>query len=295
MRISYPQEKSSEFPVLKGPYLGQKPPGDIPELFECRISPQIEISDIPLFTKSGKSLVFNGSSSSGDGIFITEQKNGIWLKPRKVLSSDQYSYRHLFLTPDEKRLFFTSRRMITINGKKREELKIWIVENTIFDRIQSYKLEFPVNTVGYEFYSTVTCDGTLYFTRASLDEKSDIYRSGLANGNYPKVEKLPEPINTEFVDADPFIAPDESYIIFLSNRPGGLGYHDFFISFQTKDGDWSKPKHLGKNINSKGNDVCPLVTADGRLFFFGSNRTGDYEIYWVDAGFIDRLRPENLK
>lgn len=282
-----------KFPVLKGPYLGREPPGSIPKLFAGRISPNIEIEGNPVFGEKGNLLIFKGSSSSAIGIFMMEQKDGIWLKPRKALSSNQYNYSHLFLAPDEKRLFFTSRRLIGANGKQREESKIWVVENNIFGRLKSHKLEFPVNTDQSEFYSTVTQDGTLYFTRASLDEKEcDIYRSGLENGQYTKVVKLSEPINTKYVDGDPFIAADESYIIFVSDRPGGLGKHDFYISFQKKHGSWTIPKSLGKDINSKANDVCPLVTPDNRFFFFLSNRTGEYEFYWVDAKIIEDLKPK---
>jgi Tol biopolymer transport system component len=294
--ISINAQKQDDFPMLKGPYLGQKPPGNIPKQFTGRISSNINIYNNPVFGQNGNILIFKGTCSSEVGIFIMEQKDGIWLKPRKLLYSNHYSYRHLFLTPDEKRLFFTSRHLINTNRKQKEELKIWVVENDIFGKLKSHRLEFPVNTDNYEFYSTVTQDGTLYFTRSSLNEKAcDIYRSKLVDGQYNKVVKLGKPINTSYVDADPFIAPDESYIIFLSDRPGGLGKHDFYISFQEKDSSWTTPKSLGKDINSKANDVCPLVTPDGSFFFFLSNRTGGYETYWVDTKFIEKLKPDKLK
>jgi hypothetical protein len=99
------------------------------------------------------------------------------------------------------------------------------------------------------------------------------------NGEYSRSKRLGEITNTEYIDGDPYIAPDESYMIFLSNKPEGLGEHDFYISYQKKDGSWTPPKNLGKPINSERNDVCPLVTDDGKSFFFFSNRTDRYEIY----------------
>jgi Tol biopolymer transport system component len=288
-------ENVSDSPRLKGSYLGQKPPGNVPEIFKSRINPNIEIEGLPCFTKNGKLLVYRGSSASKDGVFIMEEKDGFWTSPQKVLTLSPHEDRHFILTPDGKRIFFTSRRP----GDSREDPvknpNLWVSNDTPSGWTQPQPLKAPINTDQAEFYSTVTEDGTLYFTRSKSNESADIYRSHLVNGKYSLSERLGETINTEYIDGDPYIAPDESYMIFLSNNPKGLGEHDFYITFRQKDGSWTQPKNLGKDINSTGNDVCPLATDDGKYFFFGSNRTGRYEIYWVDAKFIDDLKPNELK
>ena len=283
------------FPVLRGPYLGQKPPSDLPEIFKSRISPNIELEGIPYFAKNGKLLVYKGSSASMEGIFIMEEQEGIWTSPQKVLALSPHEDRHFILTPDGKRIFFTSRRPVDSGAEPTKNPNLWILENTISGWSQPQPLKAPVNTDQAEFYSTVTEDGTLYFTRSMIEERADIYRSRLVNREYTREERLDDPVNTKYVDGDPYIAPDESYMIFLSNRPEGFGQHDFYISFRVKDGSWTQTKNLGKDINSEGNDVCPLVTDDGKYFFFGSNRTGRYEIYWVDARIIDELKPDELR
>jgi hypothetical protein len=287
--------KQDTYPALTGRYLGQKPPGDLPEIFKSRISSNIELEGIPYFAKSGKLLVYKGSSASKEGIFIMEEKEGIWTSPQKVLALSPFDDRHFILTPDGKRIFFTSRRPVDPGAEPAKNPNLWILENTISGWSQPQPLKAPINTDQAEFYSTVTEDGTLYFTRSIIDDSADIYRSRLVNREYARVERLDAPINTRFVDGDPYIAPDESYMIFLSNRPGGFGEHDFYISFPLKDGSWTQPKNLRKDINSEGNDVCPLVTDDGKYFFFCSNRTGRYEIYWVDAKFIEELKPDELR
>ena len=283
------------FPVLRGPYLGQKPPGMTPEIFKSRISPNIEMTGIPYFAKNGKRLLFKGSVDSMDGVFILEEKEGIWSSPQKVLTLSPHEDRHFIPTPDGKRIFFTSRRPLDSGGAPAKNPSLWVIDNTPTGWSQPQPLNSPVNTDQAEFYSTVTEDGTLYFTRSINDEGADIYRSRSVNRKYTREERLDEPINTKYVDGDPYIAPDESYMIFLSNRPEGFGQHDFFISFRLKDGSWTKPKNLGRDINSEGNDVCPLVTDDGKYFIFGSNRTGCYEIYWVDAKIIEDLKPDELR
>lgn len=287
--------QKNEFSVLKGPYLGQKPPGELPKIFKSSISPNIEIEGIPYFANNGKLLVYKGSIDSVDGVFIMEEKEDVWTSPQMVLLLSPHEDRHFILTPDGKRIFFTSRRPVDSGGEPAKNPSLWVFDNTPSGWSQPQPLKPPVNTDQAEFYSTFTEDGTLYFTRSISDDSCDIYRSRLVSREYTQVEHLDAPVNTKYVDGDPYIAPDESYMIFLSNRPEGLGQHDFYISFKLTDGSWTKPKNLGRDINSEGNDVCPLVTDDGKYFIFGSNRTGRYEIYWVDAKIIEDLKPDELR
>jgi hypothetical protein len=287
--------KKNSIPALKGPYLGQKSTGDLPEIFECRIGPNIEIEGLPYFVKNGKLLVYRGSSASVQGVFIMEEKDGLWTSPQKVLALSPHEDRHFIPTPDGKRIFFTSRRPVDSGGEPAKNPNLWVSDNTYSGWTQPQPLKTPINTDQAEFYSTVAEDGTLYFTRSTSDESADIYRSPLVEGEYTQPERLDEPLNTEYIDGDPYIAPDESYMIFLSNKPEGLGKHDFYISFRLKDESWTHPKHLGNKTNSEANDVCPWVTDDGKYFFFCSNRTGSYEIFWVDAKFINDLKPDELK
>jgi hypothetical protein len=153
-----------------------------------------------------------------------------------------------------------------------EHPDIWVLEKIADNWSDPQVLDFPVNTSQAEFYSTVSLDGTLYFTRSQNGETCDIYRIRWENEAFTEAERLDEPVNTSFVDGDPFIAPD-----------------------QRKDGTWTQPVNLGDRKCSESNDVCPLVTPDGRFFFFGSNRSGSYDVYWVDAKFIEELRQEALK
>jgi len=110
---------------------------------------------------------------------------------------------------------------------------------------------------------------------------------------YPAAENLGPPINTAAGDDLPFIAPDESYLIFASDRPGGLGYRDLYVSFRVDDA-WSEPVNLGAPINSEAWDIYPSLSPDGRYLFFTRrtawNATDDSDIYWVDAAVITRLR-----
>ena len=104
-------------------------------------------------------------------------------------------------------------------------------------------------------------------------------------------ENLGRRINTESREYDPFIAPDESYLIFASERPGGLGAADLYISFREAGGAWGDPKNMGTAVNSSAADYTPMLSPDGKYLFFTSSRQAQDDIYWIDARVIDTFRP----
>ena len=71
--------------------------------------------------------------------------------------------------------------------------------------------------------------------------------------------------------------------------------HDLFISFREKDGSWSKAVNMGKDINSLQSDYSAIISADGKYIFFSSSRSGNIDIYWVDAKIINRLKQEDKR
>ena len=165
-------------------------------------------------------------------------------------------------------------------------------------------------------------NGNLYFMADYKNTKGgvDIYMSEYINGEYSKVFHLSDSINSKYNDCHPCISPDEGYIVFDSQRPGGFGRNDLYISFQRKDSTWTKAKNLGEPINTEAYDMRPYITHDGKYLFFSSTRSipkvsaedknlsydefmrkitgpgnGSQDIYWVDARIIDKLKPKELK
>ena len=112
---------------------------------------------------------------------------------------------------------------------------------------------------------------------------------------------VPPPVNSEFGVGDPFVSPDEKYVVFSSRRPSNVGAGDLFVAFRRADGGWDEPVHLGKTVNSAQTDFCPFVTPDGKYFFFsrrhrdtkGTVTAGD--VYWVDAKFLEQFRGKELQ
>jgi Tol biopolymer transport system component len=90
----------------------------------------------------------------------------------------------------------------------------------------------------------------------------------------------------------PYVDPDDSYIIFSSNREGEFGEGDLYISFHNKSsGTWSEPVNMGGNINTRAQERFPSVSPDGKYLFF-TRWTPDHnqDVYWVSAGIIEKLR-----
>ena len=147
----------------------------------------------------------------------------------------------------------------------------------------------------HENYPSVTRDGTIYYMRGRSDGSgAGLYRSRLKNGYYDEAENLGGIINADSSAADPCIAPDESYLIYCLELPGGYGEYDLYVTFQKKDGSWTEPVNLGGDINSSTLDARPYVTPDGKFLFYYSDQTGNGDIYCVNAKIIDRLRPDAL-
>ena len=128
-------------------------------------------------------------------------------------------------------------------------------------------------------------------------KSNDLIRiSKLVNGQRQAPEVMGKQINTGKWTAHPLIAPDESYIIWDSEREGGFGKSDLYISFKQDNGDWGKAINMGPEVNSAESDFYASVTPDGKYILF--NRTIDREkrdidIYWSSAEIIERLREKH--
>ena len=298
------QTKQDDFPVLKGPYLGQTPPGMTPEVFAPGIiSTKNHHEALFCAYMDGDSLfLFTRSSPGSSGqiyypIHISELKDGRWTEPYLASFHNKSCDQSLSIIPDGKTLYFGSRRSKDGKGESPKGFNIWAVKRTADGFSNPRMLDPPVNSDDYDIFPSASKEGTLYFfsERSGGFGHADIYRSRLVEGKYVDVENIGPPVNTENSEIDPFIAADESYLIYCSQTLSGFGGHDLYITFRKQDGFWTEPVNMGPEINSSAFDWVPYVTTDGKYFFFTSDRSGDYDIYWVDSGIIEELKTKELK
>lgn len=233
----------------------------------------------PAFTPDGRTLYFLKSTPDFNFWTIVSSHfgKGHWSEPQVAPFSGQYSDADPFITADGKRMFFISRRPVSSESSPNAagKLDIWVMDKTGGNWSEPKNLGRPVNSESSEFFPTLTSAGTLYFGSGRKGGRGgiDLYRSRFVNGKYQESENLGDAINTEFDEFEPFIAPDESFLIFMAaGRPDGLGGFDLFISYN-RDGKWTKAQNLGAPINSASDELSPKITPDGKYFFWASNRS----------------------
>jgi Tol biopolymer transport system component len=231
-------------------------------------------------------------SRRGKGILITELEDHGWTAPRQAPFAMEGHDGDFIIAPDGRTIFFASGRPVSQGGEPLKDHNIWRTERTTSGWTKPELLGSAVNTDAHESYPSLSNAWTLYYFGRGAGGlgQSDIYRAELVDGKYEQIHNLGGMINTEHHEVDPFIAPDESYLIFASDRPGGYGSDDFYISFRGPDGKWMPPMNMGDTINSPHTEYIVNVTPDGKYLFFTSDKSGNRDIYWVDAKILDELR-----
>ena len=212
----------------------------------------------------------------------TKGADGQWQPPRVASFSGQYRDIDPAMSPDGRYLVFASTRPVQAGGARRTDFDLWRVERLPDGRWGPPRhLGDKVNSDGAETNSAIAADGTLYFSvagRAGVLGQRDLMRARPTADGYAGPEPLPAPINSVADESNHWVAPDQSYLLFLSNRPGGIGENDLYISFREGDGDgdgWSTPRNLGAPINRPGASgvFTPFVSADGRTLYFAERRS----------------------
>jgi len=285
--------QQKDFPVLKGPYLGQEPPGMTPEMYAPGIISTEASEGSSGFARNGMVFIFQHFIDAECHTFIMTRRDNIWSRPELIPFWKQLIHNGDFvISPDDKTMFYQVKQQVS----DRLDSDIWQVVLGLDSFEQRHALPSPINTPYNESFASRSGNGNLYFfsQRPGGLGQSDLYMSEYKNGVYTDPINL-EILNTEFHEWDPYIAPDESYLIFCSTKPDGMGMDDLYVSYKNKSNQWGEPVPMGNMINSPGSENRPYVTNDSRFLFYTSSRRGNRDIYWVDAKIIEELKPEELK
>ena len=256
-----------------------------PELFGEGVISTPDDEDSITLTPDGQTAFFVKRSPGTIGsplpvIMETHRTARSWSEPAVAPFSGRYRDGYPFVSPDGRRVFFSSLR--PVEGAPKRGYDIWVVERGSSGWSEPKNLGEPVNGDGYEVSPSVSRSGTLYFTnlRPGSDSTFNIFRSRLADGKYERPELLRGKIaeHKGFVTSV-CVAPDESLLVFSSaGAPDEIvGVHqrydagDLYVSF--RDGDaWTAARNLGKPINSGAREGSPRISADGKYLFFTSER-----------------------
>lgn len=305
-------DKSSDTISLRDAYLNQEYPDEKPVVFAPGIVSKAYDERMIFFCNNGNECFFQMRGVPHQVILHMKNTKKGWTKPEVAFFSGKY-FEEFGLSQDGNIIVFTSNRPYNNIGEPQKEFYAWksLKVNGIWSEPEFLGKQFK--GAGYP---TIANNGNIYFFDSRDDGfgKGDIYVSELKDGKYLPAKNLGDSINTEYYDVDPFIAPDESYLIYASHRKkiGGL-----FISYKREDGKWTKSIYMGDEIG-KGESICPSVSSDGKFLFFTSMRNayinyneeinylkkmeilngpgnGSNDIYWVDASIIQELKPNYIE
>ncbi len=250
---------------------------------------------LPSISADGLALYFTSDRPGGHGgldIWVTTRptKDDPWREPVNLgppVNSSAGDAKPS-ISADGLELFFESQRSVGAGG---HDLWVTTRATTDDDWGNPVNLGPTVNSSAYDCYPSISSDGlSLYFTskRPGGSGGNDLWATTRRTRDDPwePPVNLGPTVNSSYSDATPCISADGSTLFFLSERPGGVGGHDIWVTTRPTTSDpWGSPVNIGPPVNSSANERCPSISADGLLLYFsdwGNPRpggVGSYDIW----------------
>ena len=233
------------------------------------------------FSPDGRTVYFFRSNGEDYDIMVSRRDgSGRWSKPVIAPFSGRWRDLEPAMAPDGSYLIFASSRPIDgsdkpIDGHWGGSLHtgrgghLWRVDRTSSGWSKPVLLPDTVNRWDSTFSPAVASDGSLYFMAATGKQGHfQLYCAGFRNGAYQPAHLLPFSAG-QWGGVDPTIAPDQSFIVFASNRPPTpANSSDVFIAFHDRDGRWSEPVDLRPFIDNTGGIDELRLGPDGHTLYF---------------------------
>ncbi|MCK5536883.1 MAG: PD40 domain-containing protein, partial [Bacteroidales bacterium] len=224
------------------------------------------------------------------------------ITPLYCINSEYYDHSPL-VSADESIIFFTSRRANGVSGTEKASDSmyyedIYSLDLNIGKTAKATSLGEPLNTFGHDATCSISMDGQemLIFKSSEIDE-GDIYYSRLNNKKWLTPIRL-RAINSKYKESHAALSADRKAIYFSSNRPGGFGGSDIYVSHKKENGVFGNPKNLGKIINTKEDEEGPYMHADGKSLYFSSKghiTMGGFDVFVTELDEEGKWsKPENM-
>lgn len=209
-----------------------------------------------------------------------------------------------FVDDNETTLFFSTRRTkgnqgyVTDDGYVTSDIFIAYVKDGKWQKAKP--IGPTINTPNDEEIIGLVNNGeTIFLNLDSWEISGDVLSSEKKGKQYQPPVPLPTPVNTEFIDMTLFATDDKNTLYFASDRPGGYGGTDLYVSKKLPSGEWSPAYNLGANVNSEYNEYFPMLNKDGKILYFsseGHNSMGGFDIFKSDWSETDTAwaKPINI-
>ena len=270
----------NDSPLLEGPYLGQTPPGMVAEPFAQDIVSKEFWEVQGVFAPGMKEFYYTVDwneykDTAVDGfkplVIGYRMENNVWTKRFEFPRRGEVTF-----SPDGKRMHMAKGYKERVGDGWSEYKSL----GPVFDRE-----EFGIMRL------SASAEGTYVFD--DFKARGVIRISAIRDGERQEPERIGTQFNVGKKSAHPFIAPDESYLIWDSEREEGYGDSDLYISFRQEDGSWGPAVNMGENVNSDKREAYASVTPDGKYILFNrgiDDKNDNVDIYWVDAQIIEDLK-----
>ena len=259
---------------------------------EYQKNPGKHLSEVPTMIKSYETAI----ELMQNPINVTFENMGQFINS---IYPDYYP----FVTKDEKTLVFTSRRE---DGKGVKEFDGYYPSDIYVCSFNGVKFSPAKNSGSLNSAYDEQCvgiydDGSkifVYIDNFATKEKGNIYEAERRGSIYGKKKKIDEGVNSKNIETSSSISSDGSAMVYASNRSGGSGGLDIYMTKKLPSGQWAMPQNLS-SLNTSGHEDFPVLSPDGQTLYFCSNGLpgmGGFDLYkskW-DEDQMEWGHPENI-
>jgi len=189
------------------------------------------------------------------------------------------------LTADQQTIIYTARAGLDA----RSDENIYVAYRKGNDWTDPAPLSDRINTVENEGTCTISADGRmLVFTNCDGRQSfgsCDLYVSYKIGNEWTEPMNLGNKVNSPFWESQPSLSADGRTLYFTSDRRGGYGKRDIWVSKLGEDGHWGVASNLGPNINTPEDDLSPFLHANGRTLYFSSRGhigMGGFDLFYSE-------------
>jgi len=270
---------------------------DLESLEITNLGPNINTSTYeywPGMPIDGNTFVFTRLVRNQEDFYFSKKSDGEWSKavpaPGRINTRENEGTSSVFQGPEDQVLYYT---VCNQGGYGSCDLYYSKLDGKNWGPKKN--MGAMINSSAWDAQPSISGDGnTLVFASARPGGMGgkDIWIAKKVNGKWQKPKNAGPTINTRFNEEAPFLHYDGTTLYFSSDGHQGFGKHDFFLSRKNNEGDWTKPKNLGKGINTPEGDVGFYVDARAEKAYFASERKGGYgglDIYSMTLP--DSLKP----
>lgn len=249
------------------------------------------------FSPTGNEIFFtiinkNWTKAKIVGIKYNQEKNTWQEIDTSEIFSDEFYETEPRFSSDGQAIYFVSTRPKAKPNKDWTGSHVWMSQRSN----GSWGKPVKVPQLADAWHPHIDSESRAHFLSYGLGGfgGGDIFSSILEDSNTREPVNVGEVINSTKDDADPFVSPDGQFLLFDSNRKGGMGQFDMYVSAKGSSGEWTKAVNLGRAVNTKTSEYSGVISPGGRFFFFSrryKNEEGQPEndIFWMNASILHKV------